>query len=196
MIWSIPLLLLFSFHLIFFFPLTRVENLLSWIWVLILPLFLSCIVSAMSVFCLDSHVHWGISSKCLHFSHLFKSWDITANPSCAGTEPEQHGASSISQFTAGGLCSQSGWVPLLDVHADTHQLCTCRRFYNCVFGRCSENNLLSASPDKVKTLFFCLPYIPSNTCLQLKASAEAYVKPTVTNLAVNTLQNNPHYPLL
>lgn len=50
---------LFSFHFIFFSPLTRVENLLSWTWVLILPLFLSCTVSVMSVFCLDSHVHWG-----------------------------------------------------------------------------------------------------------------------------------------
>lgn len=123
----------------------------------------------------------------LSASHPKKSWDITVNPSCAGMDREQRVVSSISQFTPGGLCSQSGWIPLLDVHADTYQLCTCRRFYNCVFRRCSENSPLSASPDKVKTTLFS-SHIPSNTCLQLKASAKAYGKSTVTNLLVNPLE--------
>lgn len=127
----------------------------------ILPLVSSSIMSVM-VFCLDSCT-WRLSSNRLHTSHPLKSGDIMANPSCAGTEHEQHVASSISQFTAGSLCSQSGWIPLLDVRADIHQLCTCRRFYNCVFGRCSENSLLSASPDKVKTTFFLSFYIPFTT---------------------------------
>lgn len=197
-IWSRHLLLFtFVFNSFHFFSINQSEEFIE------MKLGTGNITSVFELHCVsDVSLLFGLpctlrlSSKPLHFSYPFKSWDITANPSCAGTKPEQHGASYISQFTARGFCSQSGWIPLLDVHADTHQLCMCRRFYNCVFGKCSENSLLSASPDKVKTLFFSLPHIPSNTCLQLKASAEAYVKHTVTNLVVNILQNNPHYPLL
>lgn len=158
MIWSRQLILVLLFSYLFLSPLTLSEfikiNLGTYT------------TSGFELHCDSNGLLFGLSCaralslKRLHSPHPFKCWDITVNPSCAGTELEQHVASSISQFTAGGLCSQSGWIPLLDVHADTHQLCTCRRFDNCVFGRCSENSLLSASPDKVKARFFCLPTIP------------------------------------